>query len=103
MPEEERVTRRLNVIHRAEVMQEIIKKHIGCIKAVGETNTDIRHFENLNALEIVAYYVIETIGRETLNAKRFEYSMKKSGEHAASVLKEIKSMINYILEESEEE
>lgn len=80
MSEEERVKHRLDVIHRAEVMQEIIDKYIGCIEAV-----------------------IETIGRETLNTKRFEYSMKKSGEHAASVLKEIKSMINYILEESEEE
>lgn len=98
MSEEERVKHRLDVIHRAEVMQEIIDKYIGCIKAVGETNTDIRHFDNLNSLEIVAYYVIETIGRETLNAKRFERSMKKSGEHAASVLKEIESMINYILE-----
>ena len=43
------------------------------------------------------------IGEEALNIKRYEWSMKHSGEYAVSVLKEIRATIDDMLEESEEE
>lgn len=89
--------------HRSEVIREVMDKYIGSIEAVGETNTDGRRFSNLQVLEDVLYHIVVDIGKESLNTKRYEWSMKHSGEYAVSVLKEIRATIDDMLEESEEE
>ena len=68
-----------------------------------KTNTDGRRFSNLKVLEDVLYHIVVDIGEEALNIKRYEWSMKHSGEYAVSVLKEIRATIDDMLEESEEE
>lgn len=98
MPEEKQL-----IEHRSEVIREVMDKYIGSIEAVGETNTDGRRFSNLKVLEDVLYHIVVDIGEEALNIKRYEWSMKHSGEHAVSVLKEIRATIDDMLEESEEE
>lgn len=96
MPEEKQL-----IEHRSEVIREVMNKYIGSIEAVGETNTDGRRFSNLQVLEDVLYHIVEDIGKESLNTKRYEWSMKNSGEYAVSILEEIRANIDDILEESE--
>jgi hypothetical protein len=89
--------------HRSEVIREVMNQYIGSIEAVGETNTDSRHFTNLQVLADVLYHIVAAICEETLNAKRYEWSMKKSGEYAVSILKDIRATIDDTLEGSREE
>jgi len=89
--------------HRSEVIREVMDKYIGSIEAVGETNTEGRRFSNLKVLEDVLYHIVVDIGKESLKTKRYEWSMKNSGEYAVSVLEEIRANIDDMLEESEEE
>lgn len=98
MPEEKQL-----IEHRSEVIREVMNKYIGSIEAVGETNTDGRRFSNLQVLEDVLYHIVEDIGKESLNTKRYEWSMKNSGEYAVSILEEIRANIDDILEESEKQ
>lgn len=84
--------------HRSEVIREVMNKYIGSIEAVGETNTDDRRFSNLQVLEDVLYHIVVDIGKESLNTKRYEGSMKNSGEYAVSILEEIRANIDDMLE-----
>lgn len=92
------VEEKQEVVRRSELVCEVIDNLVGNVEAVGETNTDGRHLNNLKVLEDVLHHVIETIGEETLNAKRYEWSMKESGEYAATILREIKTYIDDTLE-----
>lgn len=94
MPEEKQL-----IEHRSKVIREVMDKYIGSIEAVGETNTDGRHFSNLKVLADVLYHIVWVIKEEALNAKRYEWSMKKSGEYAVTILKEIRETIDDMLEE----
>ncbi|WP_196029418.1 hypothetical protein [Longicatena caecimuris] len=81
------------VVRRSELVCEVIDKLVGNVEAVGETNTDGRHLNNLKVLENVLRHIIVTIGEETPNAKRYEWSMKESGEYAIAILRNTKAYI----------
>ena len=80
-------------VRRSELVCEVIDKLVGNVEAVGETNTDGRHLNNLKVLENVLRHIIVTIGEETPNAKRYEWSMKESGEYAIAILRNTKAYI----------
>lgn len=66
---------------------EVIKKLIGPIEPIGETESDEKRFENLQdwiQLTETMLQDLQTVARE--NKNRREYSMKKAGEAAAKFL-----------------
>ena len=87
------VEEKQEVVHRSDLVCEVIDNLVGSVEAIGETNTDERHLNNLKVLENVLHHIIETIGEETLNAKRYEWSMKESGEYAIAILRNTKAYI----------
>ena len=87
------VEEKQEVVRRSELVCEVIDKLVGSVEAVGETNTDGRHLNNLKVLENVLRHIIVTIGEETPNAKRYEWSMKESGEYAIAILRNTKAYI----------
>lgn len=87
------VEEKQEVVRRSELVCEVIDKLVGNVEAVGETNTDGRHLNNLKVLENVLRHIIVTIGEETPNAKRYEWSMKESGEYAIAILRNTKAYI----------
>ena len=93
------VEEKQEVVRRSELVCEVIDKLVGSVEAVGETNTDGRHLNNLKVLENVLRHIIVTIGEETPNAKRYKWSMKESGEYAMAILRETKEYIDVMLEE----
>lgn len=63
---------------------EVVKKLIGNINPVGETNTDNERFENLKtATELVDKLLTDIDAVATNNEGRVEYSMNRAGKHAA--------------------
>lgn len=69
---------------------EILKKLIGPVSPVGETNEDDRRFENLQAMCVVANDLIVELNRIAIKNKRAsEYSVKRAGEYADNCLKNI--------------
>ncbi len=81
------------VVRRSELVCEVIDSLVGSVEAIGETNTDGRHLNNLKVLENVLHHIIENIEGETLNANRCEWSMKESGEYAVTILRDTKAYI----------
>jgi len=66
---------------------EIVKKLIGPIEPVGETNEDGRRFENLEAMTELFNNLLADIAEVArFNKDRVEYSMNKAGKHAQSSL-----------------
>ena len=61
------VEEKQEVVRRSELVCEVIDKLVGSVEAVGETNTDGRHLNNLKVLENVLRHIIVTIGEETPN------------------------------------
>lgn len=97
MTEENRVM----INHRSEVVCDVLDKLIGNISAVGETQRDDNNFVNLKVMDKVLYHVIEQLCKETSNATRYEYSVKRSGKCAISILEETREWINDTLEDIE--
>ena len=61
---------------------EIVKKLIGYIDPVGETNIDDKRFENLKAMcELVNNLVTEIDEVSFYNKNKDEYSRKRAGEY----------------------
>ena len=66
---------------------EIVKKLIGYIDPVGETNIDDKRFENLKAMcELVNNLVTEIDEVSFYNKNKDEYSRKRAGEYANNFL-----------------
>lgn len=66
---------------------EIVKKLIGEVRPVGETNTDNQRFENLKNLCDLTNQLVSMIDDVShLNKDRQEYSMKRAGEYAHGFL-----------------
>lgn len=62
---------------------EIVKKLVGKIDPVGESNTDEDRFENLKVMTALVDSLLTDIDYViTLNANRTEYSRKRAGEFA---------------------
>jgi len=68
---------------------EIVKKLIGEIDPVGETNTDNARFENLKAMTELVDELLSDIYRVTQGNNRHEYSINRAGQFAASFLDEM--------------
>jgi len=69
---------------------DVVKKLIGPIEPVGETNTDEKRYKNL--LEMIE--LVELLHSEIFDVSSFsgrcEYSLNKAGKRAAQFLKDIK-------------
>ncbi len=69
---------------------EIVKKLIGPINPVGETQTDDKRFDNLKDMKELIIQLISDIDEvATDNKNKYEYSMKKAGEFANRILDEL--------------
>ena len=65
---------------------EVVKKLIGPINPIGESHTDEGRFYNLTELVSLLDGLISDIEKVAQNETRTEYSMKKAGEFARSIL-----------------
>ena len=69
---------------------EIVKKLVGKIYPVGETNADNIRFENLKAMTELVDDLLTDINWVAQQNNRHEYSMNRAGQFAASFLDEIR-------------
>ena len=69
---------------------EIVKKLIGEIDPVGETNTDNARFENLKAMTELVDELLSDIYRVARGNNRHEYSINRAGQFASSFLDEVR-------------
>ena len=68
-------------------LYDVVKKLVGEIDPVGETNEDDRRFENLKTLtELVDKLLSDIDYVNTRNSKRYEYSLKRAGDFASKFL-----------------
>jgi len=68
---------------------DVVKKLIGAISPVGETNTDEQRFENLKEMCHLAEMIIMDISDMVhRNKDCYEYSIKKCAEYGVKFLKE---------------
>ena len=74
---------------------EFVKKIIGPIDPVGESNTDEKRYKNLNTLISLVWDLLYSINYVACNNKnRVESSMKQVGQKAESFLKNIHEEFN---------
>lgn len=66
---------------------QIIRKLIGDIKPIGETNADRDRLINLQVTCMLVKMLINEIGNVSLNKDRHEHSIKRAGETAHKFLK----------------
>jgi hypothetical protein len=71
-------------------MYDVVKKLLGEINPIGETQTDNARFENLKATVKLVDGLLFDIDRVTCNKTRHEHSMKRAGEFASKFLEDIK-------------
>lgn len=71
---------------------DVVKKLIGNIQPIGETNEDGRRLENLDEAFDVVENLVDNLKDVSSNADRVEHSMKEAGEKAENFL--IKLFIN---------
>lgn len=68
---------------KSETIVEVVKRLIGGIDPIGETNTDNKRFENLKVMTEVVDVLLTDIGWVAENNKdRGEYSRKRAGDFA---------------------
>ena len=66
---------------------DVVKKLIGKINPIGETNTDIERFENLKAMcELVNNLIIDIDDMAYQNKDAREFSVKRASEYASNFL-----------------
>ena len=65
---------------------EVVKKLIGSIGPIGETNTDNERFENLKAMTELVELLVKDIGWVGRKSISYEYSVKRAGEFASKFL-----------------
>lgn len=68
-------------------IHEIVRKLIGQVKPVGETNTDEFRFDNLKETCELTLYLIEEI-QEIAKIESYEYSVKRSADYAKEFVKD---------------
>lgn len=61
-------------------IHEIVKKLVGPIKPIGETNTDHERYKNLKVMTELVDRLVFDIDHIIPNKDRVEYSMKRAGE-----------------------
>ena len=68
---------------------EIVKKLIGAIDPIGETNTDEKRLDNLENMTVLVDCLIADIDRVAMNKGKPEYSINKAGEVASQFLDDL--------------
>ncbi len=72
---------------------DVIKKLIGKINPIGESNTDAARFKNLEELTSLVENLITDIDDMAFNNKdAYEFSVKKAANHATEFLNRIRSV-----------
>lgn len=71
-------------------LHEIVFKLVGPVRAVGETHTDLKRFENIKALTALTEKLLGAISEAALDADRQEASMQAIGLHARYFLREVR-------------
>jgi len=65
-------------------IEDVVRKLVGPIEPIGETNTDNERFENLKVMTDVVDSLLSDIDRVAMNNKdRVEYSRKRAGQYAS--------------------
>lgn len=72
---------------------DVVRKLIGPIEPVGESNEDDRRLNNLNELVTLVDMLIGDISMVARSKDRQEHSMKRAGRFAHSFLKDIEGAI----------
>jgi len=70
-------------------IHEIVKKLVGKIYPVGETNADNDRFENLKAMTKLVDDLLTDINWVAQQNNRHEYSINRAGQFASSFLDEL--------------
>jgi len=66
---------------------EIVKKLIGEIRPVGETNTDNERFENLKVMcDLVNNLILDIDDMAFTNKDAYQFSVKRASEYASNFL-----------------
>jgi len=76
-----------------------IKRGLGRIEPIGETNTDSDRLDNLHDWGSLLDSMIEDVIDVSKNAFDYEYSRGKAGEEALAILKRLNRRISYVLGE----
>lgn len=69
---------------------DVVKKLLGEINPIGETNTDIQRLENLGETLVVVEQLMGDIQRVAVHKDRAEYSVSQAGKIAHQFLAEVK-------------
>ena len=68
---------------------DVVRKLVGPINPVGESNTDDKRFENLKAMTMLADYLIGDIDKVSVCKGAHEYSIKRAGNFADKFLSDL--------------
>lgn len=82
-----------------ETIVSVVKKLVGDIHAVGETNIDNENFEHLKVMGKVVNMLLDDITDEATNVNRWEGSVVRNAEKALDILKDVKAEVDDTLEE----
>jgi len=74
---------------------DVVKKLIGPVEPVGDSNVDDKRLENLKQLTSLTVDLVDLIRDVSLYKNNYQHSMKIAGEHANECLKDIS---NYAIE-----
>lgn len=69
-------------------IHEVVKKLIGSINPIGETNTDNERFGNLQTMTELVTLLVTDIDDVAMLSNKHEYSVKRAGEFATKYLAE---------------
>ena len=83
---------------KSETQIEVMEKLVGPFTSLGDASRDDQRLENLQELGATLDYFIGGICEEAFNVNRYEYSMKKSGKTAVSILQDIHNAIGDTLD-----
>lgn len=70
-------------------LHELVKRVVGPIRPVGETNTDNKRFENLKTMTALVDKLLTDIDKVAEDKDRVEYSMKRAGTFASDFFDQI--------------
>lgn len=73
---------------------DIVRRLIGPIDAIGESNADDIRFQNLHEVFILAEALIDDLQYAALTANRPEASMREIGKSALSLLQELREKLD---------
>ena len=72
---------------------DVVKKLVGPIDPVGETNTDNKRFENLKTMTDLMYKLVGDIQYVSQSATSQEHSVSRAGKHARGFFEEMREQL----------